>query len=124
MTALWGGKKHPVSYAENTKRSKKSQALRMTALWGVKSIRLATQKNEKIEKVTGSQDDDFVGVLKKNIPSRLALMGACRGPIPIGNPVLGRGAARIVQEGRLCTSVNPGLLPSHPNLYEGSQCFP
>ena len=41
MTA-WG-KKHPVSYAENTK---------------------------SIEKVTGSQDDDFVGVLKKNIPRR------------------------------------------------------
>ena len=27
------GEKHPVSYAENTKRSKKSQALRMTILW-------------------------------------------------------------------------------------------
>ncbi len=34
----------------------------MTALWGVKSIRLATQKHEKTEKVTGSQDDGFVGV--------------------------------------------------------------
>ena len=45
-----GGKKHPVSYAENTKRSKKSQALRMTALWGVKSIRLATQKTRKDRK--------------------------------------------------------------------------
>jgi hypothetical protein len=29
----------------------------------------------KIEKVTGSQDDDFVGILKKNIPNKLALMG-------------------------------------------------
>src|SRR5580704_4287916 len=28
-----GGEKHPVSYAEYTKRSKKSQALRMTNLW-------------------------------------------------------------------------------------------
>jgi hypothetical protein len=28
-----GGEKHPVSYAENTKRSKKSQALRMTISW-------------------------------------------------------------------------------------------
>src|SRR5580700_8211581 len=28
-----GGEKHPVSYAENTERSKKSQALRMTILW-------------------------------------------------------------------------------------------
>jgi hypothetical protein len=27
------------------------------------------------QKVTGSQDDDFVGVLKKNIPIKLALMG-------------------------------------------------
>ena len=56
-----GGKKHPVSYAENTKRSKKSQALRMTALWGVKSVRLATQKHEKTEKVTGSRDDKGKG---------------------------------------------------------------
>jgi hypothetical protein len=29
MTALWGREKHPVSYAENTKRSKKPQALGM-----------------------------------------------------------------------------------------------
>jgi hypothetical protein len=28
-----GGEKHPVSYAENTKRSKKSQALGMTILF-------------------------------------------------------------------------------------------
>jgi hypothetical protein len=28
------------------------------------------QKTRKIEKVTGSQDDDFVGVLKKNIPTK------------------------------------------------------
>jgi hypothetical protein len=31
-------------------------------------------KIRKIKKVTGSQDDDFVGVLKKNIPNKLALM--------------------------------------------------
>ena len=33
------------------------------------------ERNEKIEKVTGSQDDDFVGVLTKNIQNKLALMG-------------------------------------------------
>jgi hypothetical protein len=33
------------------------------------------RKHEKIEKVTDSQDDDFVGVLKKNIQNKLALMG-------------------------------------------------
>jgi hypothetical protein len=33
------------------------------------------QKHEKIEKVTGSQDDDFVGVLTKNIQNKLALRG-------------------------------------------------
>ena len=31
-----GGEKHPVSYAENTKRSKKSQALGMTTLLALK----------------------------------------------------------------------------------------
>ena len=29
----------------------------------------------KLKKVTASQDDGFVGVLMKNIPSRLTLMG-------------------------------------------------
>jgi hypothetical protein len=33
------------------------------------------RKHVKIEKVTGSQDDGFVGVLMKNIPGRLTLMG-------------------------------------------------
>jgi hypothetical protein len=28
------------------------------------------KKREKIEKVTGSQDDDFVGVLRKNVPNK------------------------------------------------------
>ncbi len=37
------------------RNQKKSQALRMTALWGLKYIWLDTQKHEKIEKVTGSQ---------------------------------------------------------------------
>jgi len=32
--------------------------------------RLVVQRQEKIEKVTGSQDDDFVGVLTKNIPNK------------------------------------------------------
>jgi hypothetical protein len=36
--------------------------------------RLSVQKTRKDKKVTGSQDDDSVGVLKKNIPNRLALM--------------------------------------------------
>ena len=35
---------------------------------------LNMQKHEKIEKVTGSRDDDFVGVLRKTFPNRLALM--------------------------------------------------
>jgi hypothetical protein len=56
--------------AENTKRSKKSQALRMTALsGGLKTAGWICRKHQKIEKVTSSQDDVFVGVLKKNIPN-------------------------------------------------------
>src|ERR1700759_2592146 len=39
----------------------KSQALRMTILWGGEYNWLDMQKTRKIEKVTGSQDDDFVG---------------------------------------------------------------
>jgi len=37
---------------------------------GLKNIRLRVRKTRKIEKVTGSQDDDFVSVLTKNFPSR------------------------------------------------------
>jgi hypothetical protein len=37
------------------------------------------EKHENAEEVTGSQDDDFVEVLKKNIPHKLALMGLCPG---------------------------------------------
>jgi hypothetical protein len=48
----------------------------MTALLGgLKFSWLECRKHEKIEKVTGSQDDVFVGVLKKNILNKLALMG-------------------------------------------------
>ena len=36
---------------------------------------LGSVTTRKVEKVTPSQDDDFVGVLKKNIPNKLALMG-------------------------------------------------
>jgi hypothetical protein len=36
---------------------------------------LGVPKIRKIKKVTIAQDDDFVGVLKKNIPNKLALMG-------------------------------------------------
>ena len=36
-------------------------------------------KHEKIEKVTTSQDDDFLGVLKKNNPNKFALMGRSPG---------------------------------------------
>ena len=45
----------------------------MTHFWrGLKKHLVGCKKHEKIEKVTGSQDDDFVGVLKKNIPNKLA----------------------------------------------------
>jgi hypothetical protein len=37
------------------------------------------RKHEKIEKVTGSQNDGFVGVFTKNILNELALMG--EGPL-------------------------------------------
>jgi len=48
----------------------------MTALLeGLKYNWLVCRKHEKIEKVTGSQDDDLVGVLKKNILNELAIMG-------------------------------------------------
>ena len=48
----------------------------MTALLeGLKYNWLVCRKHEKIEKVTGSQDDDFVEVVKKNILNKLALMG-------------------------------------------------
>jgi hypothetical protein len=48
----------------------------MTALLrGLRPIGGGCEKHERSKKVTGSQDDDFVGVLKKNI-ARLALMRA------------------------------------------------
>jgi hypothetical protein len=52
-----------VKYAENKKRSKKSQPLRMTILSGLEYNWLNMQKARKIEKVLGAQDDDFVGGL-------------------------------------------------------------
>jgi hypothetical protein len=45
----------------------------LTHIWRI------CRKHEKIEKVTGSQDDDFVGGLKKNIQNKLALMGVSPG---------------------------------------------
>jgi hypothetical protein len=51
-----------VGHAENTKRSKKSQALRMTALsGGLKYNGWIRRKRKKIEKVTGSRDDKGKG---------------------------------------------------------------
>jgi hypothetical protein len=57
----------------------------MTALWeACNTSGWICRKHEKIEKVTGSvrrfaQDDDFVEVLKKNIPNKLAAYGSKRG---------------------------------------------
>ena len=45
----------------------------------VENVWLGCAKHGKIEKVTGSQDDDFVGGLKKNTPNRLTLVGLCPG---------------------------------------------
>jgi hypothetical protein len=58
------GSKSIWAFAKNTKSSKKSQALRMTALWGDRKASGHLQKKEKVEKVTGSarrfaQDDGF-----------------------------------------------------------------
>ena len=38
-------------------------------LEGIEKHLVGCKKHEKIEKVTGSQDDDFVGGLKKNTPN-------------------------------------------------------
>jgi hypothetical protein len=47
-------------------RAKKSQALRMTALWWrLKTFGLGCAKHGKIKKVTGSQDDVFVVSFRK-----------------------------------------------------------
>jgi hypothetical protein len=54
----------------------------MTVLLGgqkQKNIRLGVRKNEKVEKVTSSQDDEFVGVSTENILNKLALMGRSPG---------------------------------------------
>ena len=42
---------------------------------GSRNIRLVVRKTRKVEKVTGSRDDVFVGVSKKNIRNKLALRG-------------------------------------------------
>jgi hypothetical protein len=48
----------------------------MTAFWGGwKYNWLDMQKTRKAQKVTGSQDDGFAGVLTENIPIGLTLMG-------------------------------------------------
>ena len=67
MTLFWRGLKNIWSDPRNTGRSKKSQALRMTPFWRVEKDLAASKKHKNIEKVTGSQDDAFVGVLNKNI---------------------------------------------------------
>ena len=43
-------------------------------LGGTEKHLVGCKKRERIEKVTGSQDDDFVGVLTKNILNKLTLM--------------------------------------------------
>jgi hypothetical protein len=44
----------------------------MTALlWGLEIQLVGVQKTRKIEKITGSQDDGFAGVLTKKIRSTL-----------------------------------------------------
>jgi hypothetical protein len=54
----------------------------MTVLLGLKNkknpVRCA-EDTKKTEKVTGSQDDDFVGVLAKNILDKLGLIGRSPG---------------------------------------------
>jgi hypothetical protein len=62
MTALMGPQRYLVWW-EKYEGLKKSQALRMTALRGAEDIWLGVQKHEGIEKVTGSRDDNSVGVL-------------------------------------------------------------
>ena len=58
---IWSGPK-------NTRRSKKSQALRMTILWrGLKNNWPRQKKYKKFEKVTSSQDDAFPEGLKKHL---------------------------------------------------------
>jgi hypothetical protein len=48
----------------------------MTILWEFgKTFWWGVPKAREIKKVTSSQDDDFVGVLTKNIQNKLALMG-------------------------------------------------
>jgi hypothetical protein len=51
------------SICRKHERSKKSQALRMMILWGLEYNWFNMQKTRKIEKVTGSQDDDLAGGL-------------------------------------------------------------
>jgi hypothetical protein len=54
-----GNEKHRV-VCKKHKKSKKSQALRMTIPWWGSKTLGRLQKDEKIEKVTSSQDDDSV----------------------------------------------------------------
>jgi hypothetical protein len=43
----------------------------------LKNVLARWTKTRKIKKVTTSQDDGLVGVLKKNFPRKLALMMGC-----------------------------------------------
>jgi hypothetical protein len=52
----------------------------------LKNIPVGVPKIRKIKKVTTSQDDDFVGVLKKSIPNKLALMDTSPGLDLKGRP--------------------------------------
>jgi hypothetical protein len=63
-------------------------------VWGLETQLVGCRKREKIEKVTGSQDDDFVGIWTENILNKLALMGRSPGL---------SSAVRVRQaQGRLC----------------------
>jgi hypothetical protein len=52
----------------------------MTILWGsLADSSWICRKHENDEKVTGSQDDDLVGVLQKNIRNQVRAMGLLPG---------------------------------------------
>jgi hypothetical protein len=62
--------KSAVSRDKSVRRSAQDDGV----VGGLEIRLVGCRKHEKIEKVTGSQDDVFVGILKKNIPNKLALM--------------------------------------------------
>jgi len=82
-------------------KSKKSQALRMTVLPGVEKHPVTCAENTKDRKVAGSQGDVFVGVLTKNIPNKLALMGRSSGLLsrrPLGTALCWKCRVDVVPD--------------------------